>query len=1143
MPAPATFNDFLDVCRKSGVVEESSLSAISGPAAATPVSAAKALIRTGALTKFQAGQLLAGKYRGLRFDRLKILDKIGAGGMGTVFLCEHLGLRKKVAVKVLPPDQAGDEGVRERFFREARAAAALDHPNIVRVHDMASSGGVHYIVMEYVEGQDLQSILNKYGAMPYGRACNYIAQSALGLQHAHEKGLVHRDIKPANLLVDKEGVVKILDLGLATFNADHEDKDNLTARFDKGAVLGTADFMAPEQVLESSNVDIRADIYSLGVTLYALVNGKPPFGGSCTQKLVGHTTIKPASLTQIRREIPKGLSAVVDKMIAKNPAERFQTPAEVVDALNPWLEADTIPLDAQQTRKMPGGAKSGPRRAAGPKSKAPLIVAAVAVSALVFGGLGAWALTGDGPDAASASDDPAAPIARANPPANTPRPQPKGNPPVPNLPVVAPAAADVARLVYEVDFAKGPAFHAKYDNKQRLSLDGEYPPGWTSQSWRPGAAAEVGVQDHNGARGVAVITTRGEGASAELQTVIGNGPYRFTPGRRYLLRTEYANVGTRNANFEVRFDAERPPVKNVVQLKPTRGEWQTADLLLTAPAHQKSTTYYTHPGAIFPNYLVVRSVQVFEYGDASSGPAQVVYQSNFGSLAPFSVRKRGYDLVDQTGELPAAIETGAWKKETLMEFAVEPDGGSKVLALRNLEGPGTAMIFLKDVPSRPGVLYWATIEYQSAAPKAGKLRVLPKGGKVRDVGDLPGTGGEWRKVDLSFGLETGEGDTSRLELHAYGVGSADQLRVRSVVISSGSPVTGAVASGPALYRLAAADLKPVRVPLANGQHSSARNVPELPPGVVVGLWKKEDSGEVAIEDVAGRRAISLLNGDGATSVQFFLGSAVAELRAGQEYTLKVVHWGGPAAGGRVELRKPQGMVRLISHKLPGTDGKWVETSARFTPDADGPVHLYIQNGASGPDGKVAVHSVEILAPSASPVTSAAPTPVARPTGYRLDLTTARPFARRYRKDAVVESLGEGTFPAPWSARTVQADTLGDIYIDPVGGSPALGLRNDQGPPSVELFCRSGLLQAKAGKRYAVRVMYQTEVNGKGGCQVFVNGEEAGGTAFAPSVGAWKDVELTIAATADGPLTMTITCGSVGSESAVLVKGIEIKEAP
>src|SRR5262245_58694041 len=308
MPAPTTIHDFLDVCRKSGVIEEDSLTTITGPAASSPVAAAKALIRTGALTKFQAAQLLAGKYKGLRFDRLKLLDRIGSGGMGSVFLCEHTGLRKQVAVKVLPPDQAGDEGTRARFYREARAAAALDHPNIVRVYDANSSNGVHYIVMEYVEGRDLQTYLNKYGPVPFDKACTYIAQAALGLQHAADKGVVHRDIKPANLLVDKDGVVKVLDMGLARFKAD---KDNLTAKYDRGAILGTADYMAPEQILESSTVDGRADIYALGVTLYALINGKPPFSGNNTQKMAGHTSVTATSLTKIRREVPKGLSAVV----------------------------------------------------------------------------------------------------------------------------------------------------------------------------------------------------------------------------------------------------------------------------------------------------------------------------------------------------------------------------------------------------------------------------------------------------------------------------------------------------------------------------------------------------------------------------------------------------------------------------------------------------------------------------------------------------------------------------------------------------------------------------------------------------------------------------------------------------------------
>src|SRR5262245_48883478 len=523
MPAPATTHDFLDVCRKSGVVEETSLSEISGHTASSPMAAAKALIRAGVITKFQASQLLAGKYKGLRFDRLKILDRIGSGGMGTVFLCQHLGLRKQVAVKVLPPDQAGDEGVRERFFREARAAAALDHPKIVRVHDTNTSGGVHYIVMEYVDGQDLQTIRNTYGSLPHTRACTYIAQAALGLQHAFEKGLVHRDIKPANLLVDKDGVVKILDMGLALFHED--EKDNLTAKFDKGAVLGTADYMAPEQIMASSTVDIRADIYSLGVTLYTLINGKPPFGGSCTQKLIGHTTHRATSLTEIRREVPKQLSAVVDKMMSKDPNDRFQSPAEVVEALHPWLEADTIPLDIQQTRKMPGTQLLRQRRrltVAGGKSKLPLIVAAVAVSALLFGGLGVWALSGGSKTEKSS-------VAAANNNANTPTvtgPSPGIGIPQATGPSAAPSARDEAKLVYEIDFGKLSPFLARYDDKRRISMEGSHPAGWTSQSWRAGAVAEVGVQDHNGLRGVVMRTNSGEGGSAELHTAPGACPYR-----------------------------------------------------------------------------------------------------------------------------------------------------------------------------------------------------------------------------------------------------------------------------------------------------------------------------------------------------------------------------------------------------------------------------------------------------------------------------------------------------------------------------------------------------------------------------------------------------------------------------------------
>jgi len=764
----------------------------------------------------------------------------------------------------------------------------------------------------------------------------------------------------------------------------------------------------------------------------------------------------------------------------------------------------------------------------------------------VFGGLGAWALSGgDDTPAANASNDPG----RASAAYPGAKAAPRNSGIAPNSSAAAVARGEV-RLVYDIDFAKAPAFLAKYSNQQRIAMDGEYPTGWTSQSWRPGVRAEVGIQEHAGSRGVAIITTEGDGASAELQTVIGAGPFQLAPGKRYLLRTEYANIGTHNGSFEVRFDAERPPVKTAAPLQPTGGQWQTADLKLTAPPHQKSTVYFTHYEGVFPDFLIVRSVQVYEFGDgaatapaaprlafeedfskyaafkgvmnnpggltmhegrmpdgwttfvwregaageiareefagkaglalrttegqacaevtsntggapkatvkaghryrveaeyaapgtaggridvrlddlakpgadqtkleptglawktgavefavpsdkdrgfvlhisnygvgqqntlfvrtvklidltpdsngpATAGPGVVVYQTHFGSHPAVKVKKRGFNTVDQTGELPAGIETGAWNESTVMELAIEPEGSSKVLALRNLEGGHTAMVFLTDVPGRSGIPYWVTVEYQSSATPAGMVRVLPNNSKVRDVGELPGSGGEWKTVQLPFRLDDGEGEGSRLEIHAWGEGAASGIRIRSVTVTAGGPL------------------------------------------------------------------------------------------------------------------------------------------------------------AAGP------------APAAQP-------------GYRLDLAAAKSFAHRYRKEAVIESQGDGSLPAPWAAHTLQGETLADVFVETVGGSPALGLRNHEGPPSVELFAKSGLLAAKAGKKYTVRVTYQTEANGKGGCQVLVNGEEAGGTAFAPSVGAWKDVELTVAATADGPLTMTINCGSVGNEASVYVKAIEIKEVP
>src|SRR5579864_6828273 len=229
-------------------------------------------------------------------------------------------MRRRAAVKVLPAAKADDPASLERFYREARAVAALDHPNIVRAYDIDQEENLHFLVMEYVDGSSLQDVVKKSGPLELSRAAHYISQAALGLQHAHEvAGLVHRDIKPGNLIVDRSGTVKILDMGLARFF--HDEEDILTKKYDE-SVLGTADYLAPEQALDSHSVDIRADIYSLGATFYFILTGSTPFSeGTVAQKLIWHQTRQPKSIQTLRPEVPAEMAAIVEKMMAKDPAQ------------------------------------------------------------------------------------------------------------------------------------------------------------------------------------------------------------------------------------------------------------------------------------------------------------------------------------------------------------------------------------------------------------------------------------------------------------------------------------------------------------------------------------------------------------------------------------------------------------------------------------------------------------------------------------------------------------------------------------------------------------------------------------------------------------------------------------------------------
>jgi eukaryotic-like serine/threonine-protein kinase len=309
------------------------------PEDATPL--AEHLIGAELITRWQADNLLRGKYKGYFLGKFKLLGLLGSGGMSSVYLAEHTLMRRKQAVKVLPKKRVADASYLERFKLEALATAALDHPNIVRVYDIDNEGDIHYLVMEYVPGRDLQTIVVSEGPLDFVDAARYVAQAARGLQHAHDAHLIHRDVKPANLLLDDQGSIKILDLGLALFARDGET--SLTLLHNEN-VLGTADYLAPEQALSSHDVDSRADIYSLGCTLYYLLTGHPPFPeGTLAQRIAKHQSKMPPDIRRDRPNCPGDLLNICVRMIQKDPRQRYRHMHEVADALEAWVRTrDTV---------------------------------------------------------------------------------------------------------------------------------------------------------------------------------------------------------------------------------------------------------------------------------------------------------------------------------------------------------------------------------------------------------------------------------------------------------------------------------------------------------------------------------------------------------------------------------------------------------------------------------------------------------------------------------------------------------------------------------------------------------------------------------------------------------------------------------
>jgi len=349
--------------------------------------------------------------------RYRILELLGRGGMGAVYKAQHLLMQRTVALKVISDSLTNNPEVVQRFHREVQAVARLSHRSIVAAYDAEQVGDAHFLVMEYVPGKCLSRIVAEKGPLPATTACEWICQAAEGLHHAHINGHVHRDIKPQNLMVTPEGQVKILDFGLARLSSEsrsetaatgatelpHQEQHPLAGMLTRaGSMMGTPDFVAPEQATDSRKADIRSDIYSLGCTFYYLLTGKPPFSeGTVIDKLIAHQEKQPEPIRSLRPDVSTTVVQIIDKMMAKRPEDRFASPAEVMRALEPWriptvqtAESATERLEVRpaaesKTRPMPATTIAVPA----PKRRGRLFLgcaALILVTLLGCGGLITW---------------------------------------------------------------------------------------------------------------------------------------------------------------------------------------------------------------------------------------------------------------------------------------------------------------------------------------------------------------------------------------------------------------------------------------------------------------------------------------------------------------------------------------------------------------------------------------------------------------------------------------------------------------------------------------------------------------------------------------------------------------------------------
>ncbi len=1131
MAAP-TQASFLDLALKSRLVTDAQVNALFPDEAdrQNPQAVADGLVKAGLLTRYQAQMIQAGKHRGFFLGPYKILKPLGQGGMGTVFLAEHTSLSRKVAVKVLPPDKAKDKLTLERFNREARAAAALDHPNIVRLHDISQGNGVHFLVMEYVEGTDLQSLMGQTGPLHYAQAAQYVAQAAAGLHHAHEKGFIHRDVKPANLMLTKVGGgIKILDMGLARSFTD--SKDALTANLAEGDIAGTVDYLSPEQAMNQP-LDERSDIYSLGATFYSLVAGHPPFKGTTAQKLMQHQLKEPPSVSlKLSGRVPQALSDVISKMMAKKPSERFQSAADVVDALGPWLPVPTtgsIITDPSVATPMPSARSSGrtqPIRKSSrmqvpvgsgeeseqtPLWKRPpvLVGAGVGLLLLVGGIIAAVALSGGEP-AKPTGSNPA-----WSPPPSQPQQQPPPQPsfPRPSLPAIKYEFTGLTAASVTIGgTGKGEVQGAI--GGQRL------PKGVVINHYDGGTIGEYSIAEANGVPALGLRqTNQRSGAQAHF---FNDGTLtRLPEGTKATLRLTYLFEGTGDGQAFYELTGEPYTKYAHAKLPPTGGAWRAVDIPFTRPVGGKGYELVVNTGYNPPaeGTIFVRSVELLP-PDAPPHAA-AVYEFDAGRVTPF---RRTGQTVEQNGKNEVALGAPGWFTEVYDkagqgDFAAQREGNGGALGVAATGEKSAAQLAFRshELPVDPlgeGKRYTAVLEYRTDRGTDGFSSVQTMD-EWKTVGgaNLSDTAGEWRAVTFAFTRPVGQ----RVQL-TVGPKAANGgfVWVRRAYLTSDEAAARPAAAGKPLLAL---DLTAQKAFSRRGK-SEANNDPiedvrmvvaesgggDPPTGWRAATWDLSAEMEYYGEEKDGRPAIGIrslkLGGKNPNAFTGMLFTPAVKFTGGTAVVRFTYRTQTPSTNAvQLKFKPTVPDVRTAwevpgAEALPGTGGKWVTRDV--TVDLKGASGGFFEFHPFSHEASDAFHlsAFEVLDPSARAV--APPTPK---SGVPVKADFAGFGIGTYALDKSAVAPADG-----WAAGTFDADAAGELTTTSEDGQKVVTLTNRGGMPSAQLYQAKPGGTLVGGGAYLLKLEYKATEGTTGRLEVREN-----------EVGNWKDCpySFTLEATAD-----------------------------